>query len=527
MATLNDFPKIAKSLKTSSKNQIQLLHRLIFGDEGDWQNRSRLRKFSGFPSDFQFEETKQKVVAEFSLKDLIAICNLLHLQFYTDLDKCCDTILTHLSDLSLLTTEASDFSETDDLEESEPKLTDSQQSVSNKLIFESQKEHRKSQIVSDESAQNSLPSFDLQHTLSNSFQAFSLKDIVDLVKPFSSRDNYSIQIFISDVEDIFNFQEIKNPIHQVIFVEKSLTGPALTLMRSIRGITNWEQMKQHSLDEFSDKINILQLHKLMESQRMKPFETLQEYFLAMRDLAHKCSLDDSSLNETFRPNNDKKFDDSTHAAKFERKRTPNPQPVCYSCGLIGHKSTQCTNKPHGKQCYGCKNFGHIHANCPQNSRNSASKSDSKLATPARNVNQISAQNIPQNHVDITLSGIQLTALCDTDSQATIINEITYLQIGSPPLYPSQITFSVIGRNTVRSIGFFQDSITVQNLTLPAKIHVLSDDTLPLDALIGIDFLQQTQFTFDKDGIRSCSNNDEYFCFMLQMLLMIVLLIYRM
>ncbi|GBN72466.1 hypothetical protein AVEN_85673-1 [Araneus ventricosus] len=218
MATLNDFSKIAKSLKTSNKNPIELMHRLIFGSEGDRLNCSRSRKFSGFPSDFQFEETKQKVVAEFSLKDLIAICNLLHLEFYTDLDKCCDTILTHLSDLSMLTTEASDFSETDDLEESVSKLTDSQQNVRDKLILESQNEHRKLQFVFDESAQNSLPPFDMQHTVSNSFQAFSLKDIVDFVKPFSSRDNYSNATFISDVEDICNLHDIKNPIHQVIFV---------------------------------------------------------------------------------------------------------------------------------------------------------------------------------------------------------------------------------------------------------------------------------------------------------------------
>ncbi|GBM52999.1 hypothetical protein AVEN_111341-1 [Araneus ventricosus] len=156
-----------------------------------------------------------------------------------------------------------------------------------------------------------------------------------------------------------------------------------------------------------------------------------------------------------------------------------------------------------------------HVNCHQNSLDSASKSDSKLATPARTVNQISVQNISQNlmHDDITLSGIQLAALCDTGSQATMINEKIYLRIVSPPLYPSQITFSGIGRNTVQSIGFFQDSSTVQNFnTLPPKIQVLSDDTLPLDVVIGIDFLLQTQFTFDKDGIRSCCNNDEYFLF---------------
>ncbi|GBM94991.1 hypothetical protein AVEN_18026-1 [Araneus ventricosus] len=182
----------------------------------------------------------------------------------------------HLSDLSLLTTETSNFSETDDLEESDPKLTDSQQSVSDKLILESQKEFRKSQIVFDEPTRNSLPSFHMQHTASNSFQAFSLKDIVDLVNPFSSRGNYGIGTFISDVEDIFNLNEIKNPIHQVISVKKCLTGPALTLMRFIRGITNWEQIKQHLLDEFSDKINGLKLHNFMESRRMKPFETLLE-----------------------------------------------------------------------------------------------------------------------------------------------------------------------------------------------------------------------------------------------------------
>ncbi|GFS92629.1 transposon Tf2-9 polyprotein [Trichonephila clavipes] len=77
------------------------------------------------------------------------------------------------------------------------------------------------------------------------------------------------------------------------------------------------------------------------------------------------------------------------------------------------------------------------------------------------------------HVEITISKIPITALCDTGSQATIINEKTYQKLGYPTLSPSQCTFSGIGRDRVES----------------------------KDAIIGIDFLQQTKFTFGRDGIR--------------------------
>ncbi|GFU07866.1 integrase catalytic domain-containing protein [Trichonephila clavipes] len=52
-----------------------------------------------------------------------------------------------------------------------------------------------------------------------------------------------------------------------------------------------------------------------------------------------------------------------------------------------------------------------------------------------------------------------------------------------------------------------------NTALPAKIHVVNDETIRLDAIIGIDFLQQTKFTFGRDGIRifrdvdECKNDD--------------------
>ncbi|GFW08422.1 transposon Tf2-9 polyprotein [Trichonephila clavipes] len=351
----------------------------------------------------------------------------------------------------------------------------------------------------NDSAQNLLPLFDKQNTC-NSFLSFNLRDLLELVKPFPSRDSYSIETFISDIEDMFRLYQITNPIHQIIFVKKCLKGPAENLIRSIRGITNWSQMKEHLLNEFSDRINSAQLHNMMQARRLKPTETLQEYFLTMRDLAHKGAVDDSSLidyiidgipdssnnkiilygsktlsefkdklkiyetllnskhNKQFPDKRFRDYENSTsNQHRIEHKRFTNQQPICYLCGLKGHKSTLCPNKERGKKCYG--------------------------------------------------------SLCDTGSQATIINEKTYQKLGYPTLNPSQCTFSGIGRDRVESKGYFKNFITIQNTALPAKIHVVNDETIPLDAIIGIDFLQQTKFTFGRDGIRifrdvdECKNDD--------------------
>ncbi|GFT36360.1 hypothetical protein NPIL_4001 [Nephila pilipes] len=51
---------------------------------------------------------------EILLKDLISICNLLHLEFFTNLAKCAHTILTNLYDITFLKGELSDVSDPED-----------------------------------------------------------------------------------------------------------------------------------------------------------------------------------------------------------------------------------------------------------------------------------------------------------------------------------------------------------------------------------------------------------------------------
>ncbi|GBM33874.1 hypothetical protein AVEN_5919-1 [Araneus ventricosus] len=84
----------------------------------------------------------------------------------------------------------------------------------------------------------------MQRTAGNSFQAFSLRDIVDLVKPFSSRDNYSVETFISDFEDIFELHEIRNPIQ----VNLEFTVPAYFIpLRIAKSLPLRTAMREHLL----------------------------------------------------------------------------------------------------------------------------------------------------------------------------------------------------------------------------------------------------------------------------------------
>ncbi|GFT28455.1 transposon Tf2-8 polyprotein [Trichonephila clavipes] len=152
----------------------------------------------------------------------------------------------------------------------------------------------------------------------------------------------------------------------------------------------------------------------MQARRLKPTETLQEYFLTMRDLAHKGAVDDSSL-------------------------------IDYIINGI-HDS----------------------------SNNKIILYGSKTLSEFKDKLKIYEELLNSKHT-----------LCDTGSQATIINEKTYQKLGYPTLNPSQLTFSGIGRDRVES----------------------------KDAITGIDFLQQTKFTFGWDGIRifrdvdKCKNDD--------------------
>ncbi|GFS91959.1 retrovirus-related Pol polyprotein from transposon 297 [Nephila pilipes] len=211
------------------------------------------------------------------------------------------------------------------------------------------------------------------------------------------------------------------------------------------------------------------------------------------------------------PQNIRKLDDHSRDARIEHKQVT--QPTIYTCKLKGHKSTFCKNKDGGKKYYGCKSFDNVHVNFPRILSNSATTPNQKPSNfsniTGHQISQLSEQ-FPKNikHVPLTLVKTQIIALCNTSSKATIINEKTYRSIRSPLSYPSQTTFVEISLDEVKSIGFFQDSVTIQDSTISTNIYLTNNNLIPLDVTVSINYLRETEFTLGKNGINLSRKFDD-------------------
>nr|CAI5857831.1 unnamed protein product [Callosobruchus analis] len=103
--TLSDIPAVSNNLKLANVKVIKALHRLIFGTDGDRNNRKRLREFSGFGFQEGSEEYNDKlnyVVNSFSVNDLTAIANILTLEYDQSKTQLVSSICACLSDLQLI-----------------------------------------------------------------------------------------------------------------------------------------------------------------------------------------------------------------------------------------------------------------------------------------------------------------------------------------------------------------------------------------------------------------------------------------
>ncbi|XP_018366004.1 PREDICTED: uncharacterized protein LOC108763139 [Trachymyrmex cornetzi] len=264
--SLAEIEAIKLKIRSASTAATTALHNLIFGREGDRRNLQRLRDFPGFTFRKDSSEYADKLESarKLTIGDLISFCNILGLEYSGNKEEIIIRILDGLLDINALVSSADeDDSEEDECESDE---------------IDDGKEHRN----------------DDDNEASGEEQEERRPARADSIRNFSGKDTYPIERWITEFEetaDLFEWAEIQ----KVVFAKKSLSGPAKMFIESEGVVRTWKKLKTILQDEFSDKVNSAQVHEMLRKRKLKKEESLQEYYLAMKELASRGKIESEAL----------------------------------------------------------------------------------------------------------------------------------------------------------------------------------------------------------------------------------------
>jgi len=415
MERLDQIGMIGNNLKTSSKKAVKALHKLVFEQEGDRGNRKRLREFQGFPFAIDSDEYKVKVAyaeANFSWADLVAVCNVLAIEYAGTKKELTQRICSSLSDLNMLgDAEESDREESsedgsatnEEPGEDEERLRrkgrviskDVRRRKKNKEAIIKQNEEEEENETEESEDEDGEQATKADFGMSNTRFTMTFRDVEDSIRQYNGDDKYPVERWIMDIEEsaeLFNWTEMQ----KLIFAKKSLTGLAKLFIQGERGVTSWKKLKEALKDEFSQKMNSAELHRLLSKRRIKKDESVQAYFLVLKEIASRGEIEDEALyqyvidgiddtpvnkNILYGARNTREFKEklkiyatmktktpvyskTTNTAAGKKMKVKEKEEVrCYNCGALGHRSTECESKSKGMKCFNCNEFGHKASDC--------------------------------------------------------------------------------------------------------------------------------------------------------------------
>lgn len=526
MSKLGEIENICRNISTAPVGTVRIFHKLVYGNDGDRQNRKRLREFSGFLHSKDSDDYANKVSFvkdNFKERDLIAISNMLCLSYEGTYDEVMQRILDHLSDLSLFESggsEQEDDDKDDDDDDDVAEVSDNyakyeRAEVENKAMRNVREYHSSSSRYTPRQQRLSVD----RHSF-----ALTFRDVESSIRPFDGSRSYPIRKWIMEFEEIATLMGW-DEMQMLVFAKKSMTGLANLFIQSETGISSWYKLREALKEEFDTKTTSAELHKLLSKRKKQKNESLSEYFFVMKEIASRGDIDNDSLFQyvidgigddsgniiiLYGAKNLKEFKEKLHdyervterSVKEDRrqrgffenkphgKKERSVSSNCFNCGEAGHKSVSCPSKEKGLKCFRCNKFGHKSVDCSfkakQEDRNSVR----------------CVSNTVSHMKTVQIGPITIEALIDTGCQLNLIREDLYEDIGSPPLNKTDITLTGFGKNFLSPRGYFRTKIQIEEEVFEVDVYVVSRDTINmLPVIIGNELLSQAEMTINREGIR--------------------------
>ncbi|GFW76606.1 transposon Tf2-9 polyprotein [Trichonephila clavipes] len=287
MVYLEEIAAVANILKMAPASTVQLLHKIVNEKPYSKSSRKEFKKFAGFPQNHDIEARKDKILKDFTKTELITVCTILRLNSAGCATELSELILKNLSDLASL---KHNFTE---------QLMDDEDEYSVPFSLESTNDANKQPLAP--SIYHSPSSQDvfalLLQTQRNQSQrwneenAFLLKDLFLTMRSFTGNDNYSVKAFFRDVKENFIFIPHISDLQNIICVKRLLQGPAKTFIQTLLNTLSYSSLKAALIEDLFCSYDV---HKEMPKRKLRPTESLFEYFLAMREIVSKAHfrLDD-------------------------------------------------------------------------------------------------------------------------------------------------------------------------------------------------------------------------------------------
>ncbi|GFX23214.1 transposon Tf2-9 polyprotein [Trichonephila clavipes] len=554
MVCLEEIAAIANILKTAPASTVQLLHKIVNDEPYSISSRKKLKKFVGFPQNDDIEARKDKILRDFTKTELITVCTILGLNCAGSAKKLSKHIFKNLSDLASL---KNNFTE---------QLTDDEDEDSAPFSLESTNDANKQPLTPpffhSPSPQDVfvplLQTHRNQSQRGNEENTFLLKDFFSTMRSFTGNDNYSVKAFFRDVEENFIFIPHISDLQKIICVKRWLQGPAKTFIQTLHNILTHSSLKAALIEEFEDLFCSYDVHKEMQKRKLRPTESLFEYFLAMREIASKAHfrLDDQSLimycisgipdsnhnklilyacknisefkeklkiyEKVFMQNDSYCIDNENKRTKFKQYDFPtsnknmcsdnkfhnkdqfndanvNKSDVrirCYNCGLFNHTSHECYHKNKGLKCFNCNQFGHKSSQCVFKKPDFKKEVVNEVLSEV--VNEINSSSEMSKTVKI--NGYDFDALIDTGSTITLIRESVHQILGRPTLNPTKINLTSFGKSEIKTFGSFKSTIDSEENKFMTDIYVINNSQTTIDVIIGTDVLKQTEFQISANSI---------------------------